>query len=51
MANLSDLLRENRFQPQDVPAFENKLFFEGQRRRPYLERFGVLLFLATVIAQ
>jgi len=38
------------FTSEDVPAFERKLFFEGPRRRPYLERFGVLLFLATVIA-
>lgn len=50
MITLSKVLRENKFKPGDVPAFELKLFFEGSRRRPYLERFGVLLFLATVIA-
>ncbi|MGD2077000.1 MAG: DUF389 domain-containing protein [Chloroflexota bacterium] len=44
------MLRENIFRPTDVPAFERKLYFEGERRRPYIERFGVLLFLATVIA-
>jgi len=50
MVTPADLLRENRFRPEEIPAFERKLFFEGPRRRPYLERFGVLLFLATVIA-
>lgn len=50
MGTFSNLLRENMFKPQDVPAFQNKLFFEGARRRPYLEQFGALLFLATVIA-
>lgn len=50
MATISDMFRENRFKPGDVPRFENKLFYEGVRRRPYLEQFAVLLFLATVIA-
>lgn len=50
MIPLSNLIRENQFRPQDVPAFQDKLFFEGPRRRPYLERFGVLLFLASLIA-
>lgn len=50
MYSLSNLIRENRFKPEDVPKFESKLFFESSRRRPYLERFGVLLFLATIIA-
>jgi uncharacterized hydrophobic protein (TIGR00271 family) len=50
MNQLANLIRENRFTPEDVPRFEAKLFFEGARRRPYLERFGVLLFLATIIA-
>ena len=50
MSMWSNILRENQFRPEDVPAFQNKLFFEGNRRRPYLERFSVLLFLATVIA-
>jgi len=50
MTSLSDVFRENRFTPQDVPRFEAKLFFEGAARRKYLEQFGVLLVLATVIA-
>ena len=50
MTTLSNILRENRFRPEDVPKFEDKLFFEGERRRPYLERFFVLLILATIIA-
>ena len=47
---LSSIFRDNRFRPEDVPKFEDKLFYEGDRRRPYLERFFVLLILATIIA-
>src|SRR4051794_40141858 len=50
MNSLTGLLRENQFTPEQVPRFEAKLFFEGAQRRPYLERFGVLLVLAGVIA-
>lgn len=46
----SRLLRENRFTPELVAPFEQKLFFEDTRRRSYLERFAVLLFLSSVIA-
>jgi uncharacterized hydrophobic protein (TIGR00271 family) len=47
---LSSIFRDNRFRPDDVPKFEAKLFYEGDRRRPYLERFFVLLILASIIA-
>lgn len=47
---LSSIVRENRFRPEDVPRFESKLFYEGDRHRPYVERFSALLFFATVIA-
>mgnify|MGYP001814100228 FL=1 len=50
MAVLADILRDNRYEPADIPELENKLFFEGDRRRRYLVRFTVLLFLSTVIA-
>ena len=50
MAVLADILRDNRYEPADIPELENKLFFEGDRRRRYLVRFSVLLFLSTVIA-
>ena len=50
MAVLSDILRDNRYEPADIPELERKLFFEGDRRRRYLVRFTVLLFLSTVIA-
>lgn len=50
MSILSEVIRENRFAPEDVPGFEAKLFHEGKTRRLYLEQFGVLLLLATVIA-
>ena len=47
---LANIFRDNRFRPEDVAKFESKLFYEGERRRPYLERFFVLLILATIIA-
>lgn len=50
MNGLSRMLRDNRFRPEDVPNFESKLFFAGERKRPYLERFFTLLILATIIA-
>ena len=50
MSFLSNTVRENQFTPEEIPKFEHKLFFEGARQRSYLERFSVLMFLATVIA-
>jgi uncharacterized hydrophobic protein (TIGR00271 family) len=50
MNTLSHIFRDNRFRPEDVSKFEFKLFFEGDRNRPYLERFFALLILATIIA-
>ena len=50
MTTFADVLRESRFTPELVPPFDRKLFYEGARRRPYLERFGVLLVLSVVIA-
>lgn len=47
---LASIFRDNSFRPEDVAKFEGKLFYEGDRRRPYLERFFVLLILATIIA-
>jgi uncharacterized hydrophobic protein (TIGR00271 family) len=47
---ITEILRDNRFTPEDLPGFEKKLFFKGPRLRPYLVRFTVLLFLSTVIA-
>jgi uncharacterized hydrophobic protein (TIGR00271 family) len=50
MGLLSNIVKDNKFTPEDVPPFEDKLFFEGDKRRVNLERFAVLLFLSTVIA-
>ncbi|MCP4428603.1 MAG: DUF389 domain-containing protein, partial [Chloroflexi bacterium] len=50
MGLFSEIIHDNKFTPEDVPKFEAKLFFEGARRRQYWERYGVLLFLAAVIA-
>jgi len=50
MGLFSEIYKYNRFTPEDLPEFEGKLFYEGARRRPYVVRFTVLLFLSTVIA-
>lgn len=50
MGLLSEIYKYNRFTHEDLPEFEGKLFFEGDRRRPYTVQFTVLLFLSTVIA-
>jgi uncharacterized hydrophobic protein (TIGR00271 family) len=50
MGVFRNIVDDNRFTPEDVPPFEDKLFFEGDKRRVNLERFAVLLFLSTVIA-
>ena len=50
MGVFRNIIEDNRFTPEDLPAFSAKLFFEGDRRRADLERFVVLLFLSTLIA-
>lgn len=50
MGILRNIVDDNKFTPKDIPSFEEKLFFEGDKRRVNLERFAVLLFLSTVIA-
>jgi uncharacterized hydrophobic protein (TIGR00271 family) len=50
MGVFRNIIDDNKFAPQDMPAFKAKLFFEGDKRRVDLERFVVLLFLSTVIA-
>ena len=50
MKVFSEILRDNRVTEEDLPNFEQKLFFKGPRLRLYLVRFTVLLLLSTVIA-
>jgi len=50
MSILKNIIDDNKFTPDNVPAFEAKLFFEGVKRRGDLERFTVLLVLSTIIA-
>jgi len=50
MGIIRNFIKDNRFSPEDIPAFEAKLFYEGTKRRIDLERFTVLLFLSTFIA-
>ena len=47
MSILRNFIKDNKFKSEDLPAFEAKLFFEGAKRRVNLERFVILLFLAT----
>ena len=50
MERSSEILKDNKFTPEDLPEFESKLFFEGSRRQRYLVPFFVLMFFASVIA-
>jgi uncharacterized hydrophobic protein (TIGR00271 family) len=43
-------MRTNRFDPEYLPSFESKLFFEGENKNRQMQNFIVLLALATVIA-
>lgn len=43
-------LNVDRFDPDYIPVFESKLFFEGEIRERKIVNFTVLLALATVIA-
>ena len=47
---LSGILSTNQFTTENLPDLETKLFFESARRRPYLVRFTVLIFLSAIIA-
>ncbi|MBK8987926.1 MAG: TIGR00341 family protein [Chloroflexi bacterium] len=50
MGIIQTVVQDNTFRPEDIPAFEQKLFFEGAKRRLSVERFVILLLLATIIA-
>jgi hypothetical protein len=43
MGVLRNIIKDNKFTPEDIPAFEAKLFFEGDKRRINLERYIVAL--------
>lgn len=50
MGLLANIIKDNKFTPEDLPAFEEGLFFEGAKRPLKVIRFSVLLFLSTIIA-
>jgi uncharacterized hydrophobic protein (TIGR00271 family) len=50
MSILRNIIDDNKFTPENLVAFEAKLFLEGAKRRMSLERFAILLFLSTAIA-
>jgi uncharacterized hydrophobic protein (TIGR00271 family) len=50
MGFIQNIINDNKFSAEDLPAFEAKLFFEGNKRRINLERFTILLLLSTAIA-
>jgi uncharacterized hydrophobic protein (TIGR00271 family) len=50
MGIIQTVVQDNQFRPEDIPAFEQKLFLKGAKRRLSLEKFAILLFLSTIIA-
>lgn len=50
MTILRNFINDNQFKAEELPAFRNKLFFEGAKRRVNLQRFSILLLLSTAIA-
>lgn len=50
MGVVRTFIENNKFKTENLPSFEARLFFEGDKRRADLERFTVLLFLSTIIA-
>ena len=50
MGLLRNIIDDNQITTDDLPRIEDKLFFEGKRRRLNLESFAVLMFFATLIA-
>jgi uncharacterized hydrophobic protein (TIGR00271 family) len=50
MGFLRNFIADNQFKPENLPAFEDKLFFEGDKWRAKLEQYVVLLFLSAVIS-
>jgi uncharacterized hydrophobic protein (TIGR00271 family) len=50
MGFITSFIKDNQFKADELSAFTNKLFFEGNRQRVDLERFAILLFLSTAIA-
>ena len=47
MGLFRNIVDDNKFTPEDVPDFEDKVFFEGAKRRVNQERFAVLLFMIS----
>jgi len=45
-----NFVADNQFRTENLPAFEAKLFFEGNKWRVKLEQYVVLLFLSALIA-
>jgi uncharacterized hydrophobic protein (TIGR00271 family) len=50
MGIVKNIIDDNRFTPEDLPKLEEKLFWEGPKKRISLERFAMLLLLSTIIA-
>jgi hypothetical protein len=50
MSLVKNIVNDNKFVSEDLSKLEEKLFWEGSKRRTSLERFAVFLLLSTVIA-
>ena len=47
---MKNFILDNQMKVEELSTFQNKLFFEGKKRRVSLEQFMVLLLLSTAIA-
>ena len=50
MGLLSNIVADFRLTQSDLPRIHRQLFYDGEDRRRNLERFGILMFFATLIA-
>lgn len=50
MGLLSNIVNDFKVSSEDLPRIQSQLFYDGPNSRRNLERFGILMFFATLIA-
>ena len=50
MGLLSNIVTDFKITSKDLPRIQSQLFYDGPNSRQSLERFGILMFFATLIA-
>ena len=50
MRLLSNIVSDFKISSEDLPRIQSQLFYDGPNSRQLLERFGILMFFATLIA-